>query len=229
MNWDTDPQFTENKLTSVEASPGGWDLGLDGSHLFCTNEHCQKAPAVGETARLYGKGFGYMVRGIIIEGRVYRYRTEEQQRDRHAAWCSAQRDARQNDLDDNRATRDIRREALPEVFRDRLIGFEAHNADWRREFGPYELMVCETAAALAKRFGTDVAALRVFADGHGDEMMAEHSGNSWGAAVMLAERFMREPESVLRAHGALCPLVGCAEYGCRAARRAARPADEPTT
>jgi hypothetical protein len=32
--------------------------------------------------------------------------------------------------------------------------------------------------------------------------------------VSLAHRLMKGPQYVDGAHGALCPLVGCAEYGC---------------
>lgn len=42
----------------------------------------------------------------------------------------------------------------------------------------------------------------------------EHSGNTFGAACKLAHCFVAEPHLISKMHGALCPLVGCEEYGC---------------
>ena len=41
-----------------------------------------------------------------------------------------------------------------------------------------------------------------------------HSGNTFGIAVRLAWHFLVNPELVLQEHGAMCPLVGCRDYGC---------------
>jgi hypothetical protein len=41
-----------------------------------------------------------------------------------------------------------------------------------------------------------------------------HSGNTVGCACLLARLYLTSPEDVARMHGALTPLVGCAEYGC---------------
>lgn len=85
-NWERDDrEYQEHKIEGVEPAQEGWTLRLmDGLCLFCTNEQCKVEPKAGETARLYGRGFGYTVRGIIIESRVYRYLTAEQEEQRHA-------------------------------------------------------------------------------------------------------------------------------------------------
>lgn len=41
-----------------------------------------------------------------------------------------------------------------------------------------------------------------------------HSGNSFGVSCRLAYWFIKEPEYVYKEHGALCPLIGCKNYGC---------------
>ena len=41
-----------------------------------------------------------------------------------------------------------------------------------------------------------------------------HSGNTFGCAVMLAILYVTSPEYIIKAHGALAPLVGCEAYGC---------------
>lgn len=221
-SWDADPQYTEHKLTEVAAGAEGWTLSFDGFGIFCPKDKCEQSPVVGEAARLYGKGLGYSVRGIIIEGRVYSYLTEEQDAERHANWVAERKRSRQALEQSERADRDARRDALPEALRHRLLRFEIRNPEWRSEFEPYELFVCEEAARLAAHFGSDVEALRVFVSGTQSEQAAgipalklgEHSGNTWGMAVELAKRLMVDPKLVQGAHGALCALVGCSEYGC---------------
>jgi hypothetical protein len=222
VSWDTDSQYIEHRLTAVTPGEQGWTLGLDGSSLFCPSDQCSAAPTVGETARLYGKGFGYVVRGIIIEGRVYKYLTEEQEAERHAQWVAGEESKRAEQAERDRSDRDARRAALPEALRERCARFESRNPNWRRDFESYELFVCEEAAKLAAHFGADIEALRAFADKPPSEQAAtipslklgDHSGNTWGAAVNLAGRLMMDPKLVAGAHGALCPLVGCVEYGC---------------
>lgn len=222
VTWDTDTQYIEHRLTEVTANEQGWTLGLDGSHLFCPKDQCERAPAVGEIARLYGKGFGYVVRGIIIEGRVYKYLTEGEEQQRHAEWVADRHRAEQAQLERERTSRDERRAALPEALRERLDRFESRNPTWRRDYEQYELFVCEEAARLAAHFGSDVEALRAFADKPSTEQAViapelkinEHSGNTWGAAVQIASLLMMDPKLVRGAHGALWPLVGCSDYGC---------------
>lgn len=227
MTWDTDAQFIEHRVTEVTSQAEGWALGLDGTHLFCPRDQCDVTPIVGELARLYGKGFGYVVRGIIIEGRVYKYLTEEQEKERHAAWVDEEHARRAREAERERASRDARRAALPEALRERCSVFEARNPNWRRDFESYELFVCEEAALLVAHFGGDLEALRAFHDKPTDEQrevlprMSEHSGNTFGAALAIARRLMEAPELVRGAHGALCPLVGCVEYGCPGADKGA--------
>lgn len=223
QTWDTDTQYAEHRLTEVRPEVQGWTLGMDGSHLFCPREQCDVTPIVGEIARLYGKGFGYVVRGIIIEGRVYKYLTEEQEKERHAGWVADEQAKRARESERERTSRDARRAALPEALQQRCAVFEARNPDWRRDYESYELFVCEEAARLAAHFGSDFEALVDFSNTKSaDEQrkilpglkLDEHSGNTWMAAVGLARRLMADPKLVKGAHGALCTLVGCTDYGC---------------
>lgn len=230
MSFEQDSQYQSEKIANVEASgERGWFLTFEGgSGIFCTNEHCAQTPQPGETARLYGKGFGYQVRGIVIDGRVYRYLTEAEEEQRRRNWLLEQQNSRQQQLDSERPERDLRRAALPEPFRLRLDGFEAARPEWRREFEAYELFCCEEAARMAERFKT-ADALREFNkldhDGQKEAApelrMSEHSVNTWGASLNLAVLFLEQPDLVPLQHGALCPLVGCQDYGCHAVRKEA--------
>ena len=44
-----------------------------------------------------------------------------------------------------------------------------------------------------------------------------HSGNTAGASIRLASLWLLDPHLVRHEHGALCPLLGCVEYGCEQA------------
>ena len=56
--WDTDRQYEEHRITKVEDGEIGWSLYFDGMGILCPGDLCEQAPAIGETARLYGKGYG---------------------------------------------------------------------------------------------------------------------------------------------------------------------------
>lgn len=230
MNHDQDQQFQSEKIARVEASTAGdrpgWHLTFEaGFGIWCTGEHCQQEPAAGETARLYGKGFGYCVRGIVIEGRVYRYLTPEQEEERRLIRLLEIERERQEQLDRERSDRDARRAALPEPFRLRLDGFEAARPNWRRDHEAYELFCCDEACRLAERFAT-VDELVAFSKlNHAEQQEAapelrfsEHSGNTFGASLKFAAGYLQRPDLVPQYHGAICPLVGCEECGCFAAR-----------
>jgi hypothetical protein len=235
---DRDGQFESYKIETVTAEPSGerpgWLLDFEeGSSIWCPAALCQQAPVPGETARLYGEGFGYVVRGVAIDGRVYRYQTEEEQEAEHAAHVDEEKTKRQALLEREMPDRDRRRAALPEPFRLRLEGFIAARPNWRRDCESYELFCCEEAALIAAHFaGRENAAEQIDrfrAASTEDEKAelpglryAEHSGNTWGCSSVLAQAYLVSPELVPRVHGALCPLIGCQEYGCYAARPEAK-------
>lgn len=88
---DLDQQYETYAIESAEADGDapGWTLRFrEGSCIWLTAANCDVAPRPGEKARLYGKGFGFRVRGIAIDGRVYRYRTTEEDAADHEAWCA---------------------------------------------------------------------------------------------------------------------------------------------
>ncbi len=81
-----DKQFQAYRLDTVKQSDNGWELGFDGgTFIWCTAEECAQDPQPGEEVRLYGKGFGYPVRGIVIGGRRYRYDTPNEDEVKRAA------------------------------------------------------------------------------------------------------------------------------------------------
>jgi hypothetical protein len=229
-NIDTDLQFKEGKIEEVHAyADGSWDIKWDGWNLLVPNDMCQQAPEVGETMRCYGKGIGYTVRGIAINGRVYRYRTAAEAEQDHREMVARMAKRRTDDYEAKRAEFEARVAALPEPFRLRIQRFRDLGGDkWRHGFEPYELFACEQAAAFADALKTvdDLDAFRAL---NFEEqllrvpaMSDSHSGNTFGAACLLARGMIEAPELLPKIHGAMCGLVGCEYYGCFAAHEAKR-------
>lgn len=173
-------------------------------------------PKVGDHVRFYGR---HTVRGVAFNGRVAYYRTEEENRQRWQEEADERRREKWAALDAERVTRNSRWSGLPDPMRARYAGFVDRGGDqWRAEFEPYELFVCEEAVKFAAVLGAETAwadrdAIEAKLKAAGAES-DQHSGNTYGAALRLAALLTVRPEVVPMEHGALCPLVGCAEQFC---------------
>lgn len=181
---------------------------------------------VGDTVRLYGRGFGFPVRGFVGRGHVYFYRTEDEDKERHRVWVEEERMKRENALQKERVDRDLRIQALPEVFQKRIHAFQKAREHFRRDHEPYELFCCEQAVALAAYVHSEEA-LEAFSKMSFEDQKFlvpvwsnDHSGNTASFSILLANIYQRNQELHLieKCHGALCPLVGCKEYGCWSTR-----------
>ncbi len=81
---DNDHQYQETTIERVREFRDRYELKHHGSWvLLCPKVEGLPAPKVGETLRTYGRGIGFIVRGIVIEDRVYRYETEAEDEARH--------------------------------------------------------------------------------------------------------------------------------------------------
>lgn len=76
---ENDDQFREVKIVEVDQKRG-W-MKFDDGFSFGIPADGLAAPAVGMTARLYGKGIGFKVRGLFLDGEKVYYRTEDEDRD----------------------------------------------------------------------------------------------------------------------------------------------------
>jgi hypothetical protein len=220
-----------------------WSVTLkNGCSLFVSPdgsvEHGDRkieAPTPADTLRLWGKDadqLGSTVRGIALlsserQGSVvvtkvhtlYRYRTQEQQEEQDRKWVEENTAKKKAEWNDNREETAARIAALPERFRER-IEFFMRQPDWGWEFGFYELFCCEEAVKIAKALETREK-IEAFASMKADrqrelvpDLSEDHSGNTFGAATTLAHCFVTTPQSVFQVHGAMCPAVGCRNYGC---------------
>jgi hypothetical protein len=217
-----DECWNEYKIRSVVSRGTGHDLCFDSAWMFMAPLYSE-VPRAGQTARLYGKGTGYPVRGLFIDGVEVFYRTfneEEAKNKREMEDLCAQREKR---LEEEREDRDARRAALPKLFQARLIGMESRGPHWRREHESYELFTCEQAVLIADGArSVDFQAFRKLPFEEQKKLVPglsdAHSNNSFGAAVHLAELYVMQPQELAKTHAAICPLVGCGEAGCWASR-----------
>jgi hypothetical protein len=182
------------------------------------------APQAGDKIRLYG-GIGRPIRGIDINDVEMYYETWESYRARAVAE-QAIKDAAEaaKYASEGWEANNARIALLPRPFQLRIAGFRERNAQgqWFKNEA-YELFVCEQAVAIAAH--VKVEDMKAFHDAEFEkqkEMVPEladsHSGNTFGAACRLALVYISDPadsEKVIEhLHGALCPLLGCQNYGC---------------
>lgn len=221
-----DTEYTEYVLDKVErySDESGWSLGFD-SYGFGFRDNDNESgvvPKVGDTMRQYGRGFGHAVRGLFINGQKVYYRTAEEDQ-AHFQRQQAKRDRESiAKWEKGRVEADARIAALPSVFRERIEAFQQKD-NWRWRYEGYELFTCEEAVKIAAHFKSR-AEIAAWAELTYEEQQRvfplsdEHSGNTAGQARMLAALYLERPELILQMHGAMCPLVGCEDYGCYAAR-----------
>jgi len=221
-------QLDDEGKTYVELTfVNGWSLNV-------TNElGASRMPKTGDTLRLFGRGFGYPIRGI---GRLndhgalcelYRYMTEEQQKRAHEAEVAQSHERKKREWQADKEKNAARVAAMPEAFRKRFEHFDAR-PNWGWDFGSYELFTMEEAVkiAAALKTGDAVVAFAKQSAAVQKETVPglahdQLSRNMFDAACYLARVFIEAPERLWQVHGAMCPLVGCKEYGCWASTPAA--------
>lgn len=221
MKYGTDSQYEDHTIKTAQAcKDGGWSLTfVDGWSFYCP-AGAPIVPKPGMIARQWGQGVGYPVRGLAINGHVVYYRTEEEDNERHRQQCEKHDQQKRDDFELNRVSLDMRYDALPQCFRDRIDRFRRNNPDFRWEYEPYEMLVCEDAVKIARACGS-MSRVEAFSKKPWDEQVAQvptlfdgHSGNSFGMAMRLAHDFLLDEDRVRQRHGALATLVGSEVYGC---------------
>jgi hypothetical protein len=215
-----DEEYEERVLTEVRMDDDGdFVITGDGSSFLAKGKH-GIIPKIGDVARYYGRGFGYPVRGLAVNGLVLYYLTEEEQDEQYRRQAEEGDLKKQEEFEESRAELDARYEALPDVFQRRLDRFRAGNPDFRWEYERYELFTCEEALKIATALETADLVIAYGKESYETQaamvpgLSEDHSGNTHGCAVQLAYLYLYSPNTVVISHGALAPLVGCEEYGC---------------
>lgn len=221
-----DTQYQSHILDAVYEDKDGWHVrSKDGWTLYVTNKHCTTPPQDGERMIVYGRGLGYPVRGIDIGGRVYLYMTEAQHEQAEIDERLAAKAKRLAEFVAGRAEFNRRVSALPIKLRERMEQFLATSDEWGAAHGNYELFVCEEAAKVLGAFSSSKDIEAFWHSSYENQKAAvpglaydKHSGNTLGAALMLARVYLTNRDLVPVAHAAICPLVGCSNAGCYAGR-----------
>jgi hypothetical protein len=217
MTKEFDTEFQEHKIERVNKESLGYACQMD-TGFVCYVIDVGIEPHVGDTIRLYGQPFGF-VRGIDINGQQVRYETAEEMQLRHERE-QAEKDAKAQDAYGASLSANNERVAkLPAEFQQRINDFRSRRDYWGWKFEGYELFVCEQAVAIAKHVKAED--LHAFHNLPWEkqklivpELEDGHSGNTFGSACSLAKLYLENPQLVPKQHGALCPLVGCDDYGC---------------
>jgi hypothetical protein len=221
--WDDDER-EEGIIARVGALHDGWyDVTTEDSWGCGVRAEYGVEPKVGDRITTWGS-LGRPIRGQAINGRVLYYRSHAEQQVENDKERAKMKSDRVAEYECKRATFDAKVAALPAPLRDRVEAFRAFKPEWRWDYEPYEVACCEEAARLAAKFKTGDA-LKAFSKLGYDEQKAAypemdsgHSGNTWGVSIRLAWLLCEKPDVLVQEHGALCPLVGCEDYGCFASR-----------
>lgn len=217
----TDNEFYDNILKKVtEYDEDSWKLTVgDGAMISCI-KNGSFIPKAGMTVRFYGKGFGYTVRGIEIDGHIMYYRTPAQEEERHKKWCEDQDKERKLAFKKNKKNLDKDYNNLPDLFKKRIDKFRKNNSDFRWKYEGYEMFCCKEAVKIASTLKT-VENIQKWKDLTWEEQKKVvdiddgHSGNTFSCSISLACLYLSKcPENVIRQYGALAPLVGSIDYGC---------------
>lgn len=214
-----DVEYEDYVIERVERQPGGYEVAFKGGWMVWVEDRGIE-PKPGDDMRLYGRGIGYTIRGIAINGNVVRYETVEESQARHRAEIERSNAEERARFEQNRAAIEQRIAALPGVFQQRIARFRANNPDFEWQYLDYELFCCEQAVVIATALGSPIA-IRAF---HNQEswdeqrgivagLSAQHSGNTFDVACRLAVHYLESPELVVNGRGALTVLAGAEDYG----------------
>lgn len=221
----SDTDFMEDYIISIsEESDSGCSVEFDkdpqatsGWSIFV--QKYDGIPKIGDIIRLYGKGIGYTVRGIVIDGVVVRYDTEAFAEQKRLEDNKAQEEKQKLDYLEKKDEYSKRIATLPKPFQEKIEGHMRRRDDFSWKNLSYELFVCEEAVKIVKHFG-NAEEIRAYSKlGHKEQekilaLDEGHSGNTFGAAVSHAVIYKLDVDWVSRAHAAIHVIVGCEEAGC---------------
>jgi len=176
-------------------------------------------PEVGQTLEVYGS-FGQTIQGICIDGKTAFFKGETSLENERQDWLRKRKKEEIEKFELNKNKLDEDYDSLPEVFKKRLDILRENNKNFRTEYEAYEMLCCLDAVKIANELKT-VEEYNKFVELDYDEKLQKvkgldegHSGNSFGCACQLAYYYITDPKYIYKAHGALCPLVSCKNYGC---------------
>jgi len=81
--YPNDEQFEETTVAKVRDEGKGWSIERADGWSFYVPAPSPVVPTEGMTARFYGKGIGFTVRGLFLDGQKVFYRTEAEDKEKH--------------------------------------------------------------------------------------------------------------------------------------------------
>lgn len=83
--WSGDTEFEETTIKSVSGdTEHGWSIERADGWSFFVPADSLVEPKPGMPVRFYGRGIGFLVRGLFVDGQCVFYRTEEEQKEKAA-------------------------------------------------------------------------------------------------------------------------------------------------
>jgi hypothetical protein len=176
------------------------------------------------TARFYGRGIGFNVRGVVVDGHTFFYRTPEQEKQRHQEWVANLKRERAEEYERTKGDMAARLQAYPEVFRRRIERF-LKNSPTAWEHQGYEMAVCDAALRIVDVYRSKAEFDAWVESEYRPQLVKtddlELSGNQWDMAKRLAYWWYTERENIWKDHAAISLLIGCEEAGCPPVKEAA--------
>lgn len=216
---DNKLSYTISKIDKVITNDTGYELEWNTCFCCFLDKKYGIIPNVGQTIEIYG-AFGQTIQGICIDGKTAFFKGETQLEQERQLWLKQEEQKEIEKFKLNKDKLDLDYSSLPEVFKKRIYILRQNNKKFRQKYEAYEMRCCIDAVKIVKELKI-VEEYNKFVSSDYDKQMEKvkgldtgHSGNSFSCACQLAYYFITDPEYVYKSHGALCPLVGCNDYGC---------------
>jgi hypothetical protein len=188
---ETDMQFEETDIEKVKEYEDQWEL-TTGMGSILSSKVEGFTPEEGHICKFYGKGFGYAVRGIEINGVVHSYLTEDQQAQKHKDWCEQRKIEQLESYEKNKGQYEEDYNSLPPLLKKRMAYLYEKNPDDRFDWEGYELFIMTQATMLYNVLKTKekVEEFKAAEFDTQKEMVPElddgHSGNTFGSSCYYA-------------------------------------------
>jgi hypothetical protein len=200
-----DTQFEDSTIKSVRQyeDGGGWSFTKSDGWSFGVPKDSPVVPTVGMSVRLYGKGVGYSVRGLFLDGNKVFYKTIAEQELKHQKWVEKYDNDKREDFEKNKSKMDQDYDSLPDNFKKRIDRFRDKDPNFRVDSESYEVFCCKEAIKIAEALKTPER-IKEFRDATTWEAQKEmvptiddgHSGNTFGGACNLALWHVTDPECI---------------------------------
>lgn len=194
----TDKNYIESTIVTADDCGDGYSIQLKDNWCFFIDKKNEEdvIPKVGDNIKLYGKGVGYPIRGVVIEGKVVYYRNEAQQEENHRKWVDNYHNERKAAFEINRDKLDKDYSELPIEFRKRIDRFRKEDENFRWESEDYEMFVCTEAVKIAKTLKNSDQIAKFYKLPYEEQKVLvdisdAHSGNTFGGACALANAYVQ--------------------------------------